>query len=267
MRGFGALLVGSAWIAAIASPACAQDAAVDEAARRGTELFWLDRAAWVTSDDIVARLPRERHSEVGGWIVVPAATGYHVYYHGKGSAADSIVYEADVVGNKVSDATIHPADAPPKLSGQATIMARALRTAWEEMGRHPDWRPCSPARFNTVVLPPRPDGAIPVYFLTPQTANDQFPFGGHFEVTIAPDGKVASSRRFTNSCLTLSKPASRGGDKPVGMALTHLLDAQPTEIHVFQQFPIGMPLYVGIASNKALWKVENGRMTLAKPPE
>ena len=141
-------------------------------------------------------------------------------------------------------------------------MAKALRIAWAELANHADWQPCANARFNTVVLPPEADGSIPVYFLTPQTETNVFPFGGHFEVVVASDGTVASSRRFTNTCLNLPRPTASPDRKPAAMVLTHLLDPQPTEVHIFQQFAIGMPLYVVIASTTAIWKVENGAMSL-----
>lgn len=262
MRGRATAWIGAAWIAALASPLLALDSAADQAARRGTELFWLDRAAWVTSDDMAARLPGDRRMEIASWIVVPDGDGYHAYWLGKDEAADSIVYEADMIGNKVINAVIHPKAGAPRLPAVARKMAEAQQIAWREIEAHKDWRPCADAPFNTVVLPPQSDGTIPVYFLTPQTVARSFPFGGHFEVVVAADGKISSSRRFTNACLEM-RPAQGA----VATTLSHSLDRQPTEIHVFQQYALGMPLFVGIASTKAVWKVENGRVDLVSPPE
>jgi hypothetical protein len=91
-----------------------------------------------------------------------------------------------------------------------------------------------------------------------QTENGSFPFGGHYEIDIAADGHVAAERGFTRSCITMPKPEGSEGKRPAGLVLSHLMDPQPTEIHVFMQFGIGMPLYVMIADPKALWKVESG---------
>lgn len=265
MRYKWAMLFSAWWGAVIPSIGLAQEAEVEQAMRRGTALFWYDRAAWVTSDDLVARLPRDRRAEIGGWIVVAAARGYHVFYHGKGDAADTVIYEADVVGNSVSNAKVYPKTDAPELPAPALAMATALRTAWREMASHPDWQPCTPSHFNTVVLPPEADGSVPVYFLSPQTVTDSFPFGGHFEIVISAAGKAISSRRFTNSCLTIDKAPASSGNEPMGMYLTHLLDTHPTEIHVFQQYAIGVPLYVGVQPTHAIWKVENGEMALTDP--
>ena len=265
MRDVWAILMSALCIGTMPSQALAQEGGIEQAMRLGSALFWYDRAAWVTSDDIVSRLAPDRHSEVAGWIVVPRANGYHVYFHGKDDAADHIVYEADVVGNQISNARIWPKAGAPELAGEPLMMANALRTAWREIAKRGDWKPCANARFNTIVLPPAADGSVPIYFLTPQTVANSFPFGGHFEIVISADGSVASSRRFTNSCVTITKGPTPSGATPAAMFLSHLLDPRPTEIHVFQQYAIGVPLYVAIQSTKAIWKVENGEVTLAGP--
>lgn len=266
MRGIAAWFLTLFAIALSPSLAHAESAA-DRAARVGTTMFWLDRAAWVASDDIVTRLPKERGPEVGGWIVVAAANGYHVYFHGKGAAADSIIYEADVLGNQVSNAVVRAKADPPALPAQAAAMAKAVRLAWQELALHPDWTPCADAHFNTIAMPPDADGSVSVYFLTPQTMTGSFPFGGHFEIVVSAAGQVVSSRRFTNSCLTLSKGPNPADVKGAGMYMTHLLDAQPTEIHVFQQFATGLPVFVAIQSTKAIWKVEDGVISLEQAPK
>jgi len=243
--------------AAQASWAADQDAQVQKAMDRGRQLFLYDRAAWITSDDLVARLPQTRQPEIGGWVVTPWALGLHVDYFGKGNAADQVIYAADVNGGTVANAAVYPATSEPKLSELALRMAQALRAAWSEMGRHSDWGPCANARFNTIVLPPENDGSIPVYFLTPQTDASTFPFGGHYEVDITAAGGVASTRAFTRSCITMTKPPKSGKAEPAALFLTHILDPHPTEIHVFEQFYIGIPIFVGTGP-KSVWKVEGG---------
>lgn len=227
---------------------------------RGRTMYLYDRAAWVTSDDLTTRLPRDRQGEVGGWIVTPAATGVHVDYFGKDSAADQIIYSADVIGSSISNANVYPTNAEPALTQPAARMAKALRAARAEMKHHSDWRPCGNAPFNTIVLPPQEDGAVPVYFLTPQTEKDSFPFGGHYEVDIATDGSVASTRAFTRSCISLGVPQHSGTAAPAGLFLTHLLDPHPTEIHVFEQYYVGVPVYVGTTNPQTVWKVADGKI-------
>jgi hypothetical protein len=239
--------------------AAGQDAPLERALDRGKTMYLYDRAAWITSDDLLARLPRDRQGEVGGWVVTPAATDLHVDYIGKGQAADRIIYSVDVNGETLSNAIVYPVAAEPTLKALALQMAHALRAAWSEMDRHSDWRPCANARFNTIVLPPGKDRTTPVYFLTPQTEAGSYPFGGHYEVDVADDGKIAFTRAFTHGCISLAKAAQNNGTNPVALMITHLLDPHPTEIHVFEQYYVGLPVFV-MTGPKSVWKVEGGRI-------
>jgi hypothetical protein len=239
--------------------AATPDKSLQRAMDRGKTLFLYDRAAWVTSDDATARIPLARQGEVGGWVVTSKFVGFHVDYFGKDAGAERVIYSADLIDGKVSNATVFPISSEPTLKEPALRMARALRAARAEMIRHSDWQPCARAPFNTVVLPPEGDGTVPVYFLTPQTQLDSFPFGGHYEVDVAADGSTARTRPFTKGCITMSKPPLGGRATPSALFITHLLDPHPTEIHVFEQYNIGLPVYVGTGP-KSVWKVENGNV-------
>lgn len=226
---------------------------------RGRTMYLYDRAAWLTSDDLVKRLSRDRQPEIGGWIVTPAVGGLHVDYFGQGAAADRVIYSADVKNGAVGNAAVYRAAEAPTLGEPALQMARALRAGVAEMAGRNDRRPCANARFNSIVLPPGKDGVIPVYFLTPQTQRGSLPFGGHYKLDMSPAGKVSSSRAFTRSCVTLSHPPASSGARPAALVLTHNLDPHPTEIHVFQQYYAGVPLLVATGP-KTIWKVERGRV-------
>jgi hypothetical protein len=228
-------------------------------------MYLFDRAAWITSDDVLARLPRNRQAEIGGWIVTPSAEGVHVDYFGKDDAADDVIYGADVKGEAIAKAVVYPSTSEPSLKEPALQMVRALRTARDVVGRHADWRSCTNAPLNTVVLPPNDNGIVAVYFLTPQTERNSFPLGGHCEVDIARDGSIAFSRAFTKGCLTISKPPLGAGAQPAGVVVTHILDPQPTEIHVFEQYYVGLPIFVGTGPS-TVWKVESGTIKKVSAP-
>jgi len=248
-----------------AGPSFADGNSLDRAIDRGKTLYVFDRAAWLTSDDVLARLPPDRQGEVGGWIVTPLADGVHVDYFGKDAAANRVVYGADVKGETVANAVVYPSTAEPLLKEPASQMVRALRAARDVMGRHADWRSCSNAPLNTVVLPPDSKGTVAVYFLTPQTEVNSFPMGGHYEVDIARDGSTAYTRPFTNACLTMPKPPLGGGTQPAGLFVTHILDPQPTEIHVFEQYYVGLPVFVATGPG-TVWKVEAGTIQKVAVP-
>lgn len=260
------LLAVSAFLLGAASgQQSSTETSAQHSARRGTAMFLYDRAAWVSTDDLLVSLPADRRADVGGWIVSPSDKGLRVDYFGK-SDPQRIVFSNLVNGQSVTDSTIYPLGSEPVLHGPALQMAHALSIARAEMDRHTDWLSCASAPFNTIVLPPELDGTISVYFLTPQTENDKFPFGGHYEVDVAADGKIVSSRAFARSCLTIAKDAGSTGAKPAALYVTHILDSLPTEVHVFEQLNIGVPLYVGIDSPPSMWKVENGAVAQVDSP-
>lgn len=248
----------------VQQPLSAQDNSLPRVMQRGKTMYLFDRAAWLTSDNLAVRLPVDRRPEVGGWIVTPGARGVHVDYFGKDAMSERVVYAADVKDDTVTNATVFPTAAEPALIAPALQMVRALRAARSEMSRHSDWRPCTNAPFNTIVLPPDKDGTVPVYFLTPQTETGSYPFGGHYEVDIRADGSTAYTRSFTRSCITLAKPAPSNGAVPAGLFITHVLDAHPTEIHVFEQYYAGLPVFVATGPT-SVWKVENGNVEVVSP--
>jgi len=239
-----------------------QSAAVQRAMTRGQMMQVYDQAAWITTDDLLAKLPVPRRGEVGGWVVTPAVQGVHIDYVGKDAHAGQAVYSADVVDGKIAGSIVHPADALPALGDLPLRMVRALTTARAELARHDKWGMCANAMPNSIVLPPDATGTIAVYLMTPQVETGKIPFGGHYEIDVAADGSVKSARAFTNSCLTMSPQKDAKGDT-VGLFMTHLLDPQPTEIHVFEQIAAGMPVYVGTTSNELVWEVRDGKITLA----
>ncbi|VXC65153.1 hypothetical protein [Sphingomonas sp. AX6] len=124
-------------------------------------------------------------------------------------------------------------------------------------------KPCAPKSFNSVVIPPATaDAPIDVYLLTPQTTAEKLPFGGHYRVTVAPDGSAAS-RAFTRSCIELPRtpPVDPQGRKPVGAFFNHIMDPVPTELHVFSSLYMQTPLMVATQRPAArVWPIVQGRI-------
>lgn len=235
------------------SPAAAQEriktADLETVSRRGAQLYAFDQAAWHTTDTMVAKqLPRDTMAAIRGWVVEPHGETLTVTYYGFEGTKPYAIYAADYAGGKVTAERI-PAVGEP-LSAQGERMAAAL-----EVARDLELKGCVERPFNTVVLPPQADGTIPVYLLTPMMKTGAYPFGGHHEVDIGVDGKVAATRDFTNSCLVMEQPAN------AAMAfVTHLLDPHPTEIHVYLSLWMGKPLAVGTDKDTA-WMVSATRIT------
>lgn len=255
-------------LATIACPAAAQrtipSADLATVSARGMAIYDYDQAAWHTTDTMVARhLSDAVMGAIRGWVVEPRGDVLRVTYFGLADGTPYAIYVADYGNDAVSNERVPEAGDDRALSplGLRLAAARvAAATAGEALLK------CSDRAFNTVVLPPDPGGIIPVYLLTPQTVNDQYPMGGHHEVDIAADGSVVAQRDFTRSCLTVGETAAPAGGKPVAIFVTHLLDQHPTEIHVFTSLTAHQPIFVGTPDG-ALWTVAGTRITKGPPPK
>jgi hypothetical protein len=239
------ILVAAALLAApLAGPAFArpitpaEQTQIDWVVARGRLLFELDRAAWVGTDDMMARIRDYRTAGMRGYFVEREGTALIVTFFGGPADAPVAFYRGRVENRRVASSEVFPANGRPSL----TPLQRRLAAAREMTGRL-GHAPCGRSPFNTVVVPPdAPDGPIDLYLLTPQPSAGTFPLGGHFKATINADGSVAANRGFTRSCLMMPRP-----DGAAGLFVSHLLDPVPTEIHVFTSFTAGVPVFVGIS--------------------
>ncbi len=249
-------------IAASPAPLRAQTAEeraqIEWVEQRGRLLFDLDRAAWVGTDDMMERLANARSQGLRGYIVERDGNGYAVTFFGGPEASPVAFYRGRVVNRRVVGRDIYPADARPALTAAQRRLA-AVRAMAAGLGK----QPCNEAPFNTAVIPPEaPDEPIDLYLLTPQINPNEYPLGGHYRFTIAADGSVASSREFTQSCIALPSAPDENGNRPAALMITHLLDAIPTEIHVFTSLSAGLPIYVATGEPQRLWEVAGDRIEL-----
>jgi hypothetical protein len=242
-----------------------ETAALQRASARGQAIYAYDQAAWVATDEMLRQLPDEAtHPHGGGgWVVEARGGSLRVVFYHAGAGEPRAFFTADVTGGRVvSSHVLQPGD-DGRLSPLDLRMIAARQVAAQQ-GK----TPCGAATFNTVVLPPAsPGGAVVVYLLTPQLKTGEYPAGGHYEVDVAADGSVASSRPFTRSCLTLGGPAPAPDMRPAGMFVTHLLDPTPTEIHVYLSLWSKETLFVGTqAPALRVWEVNGSTISLAPTP-
>jgi hypothetical protein len=251
-------LVGGPFAASAQTPE--EQSRIAWAEARGRLLFEIDRAAWVTTDDLAVRIGDLRNSGITGWTVERDGSGYAVvYYVGQGEARAAL-YRGRVENNRVVSGQVFAAGSRPPLTAMQRRLADA-RAAADRLGR----QPCTAARFNVAVIPPEtPDAPIDVYALTAQVDNDVYPFGGHFRATISPSGEILSQRAFTRDCFNM--PSRQNGHSPAALLVTHLLDPIPTEIHVFLSIWTRMPVYVGTSNPRRVWSVEGPHIHLVPTP-
>jgi hypothetical protein len=259
------LLLAFLCLAGISAAAAAQTA--EERAQlawiveRGRLIFDLDRAAWVGTDDLLERMPNPGDAGVRGYVVERDGSGYVLTFFGLPEDSPVAYYRGRIENGRVVSREIFPADRRPPL----TVLQRRLVSVRGIVGQL-DRRPCGDRPFNTAIIPPQTEnGPIDIYLLTPRMARDAYPFGGHYRFTIAADGSVTSSREFARSCLTInSRQGLPPGATPVGIAVTHLLDPIPTEIHVFTALSSGLDVFVGTRDRN--WEVSGTRIRLVEQP-
>lgn len=233
---------------------------IREAASIGQLIYVFDRAAWVSSDALTATISKDQLTGVGGYVVEPSGdqTLRVTYYRGRAAAALAF-FVADVREGKAVRKQLLAT--PLALSANQLILARARDVATER-ARARSYEPCTPIPFNTVVIPSREGGPVAVYLLSAQPDAKTYPMGGNYRVIVATDGKMLASRPYSVGCLNLTVPILPAGAKPVGVAVNHLLDPVPTEIHVFASYSLRMPVFVA-TPDKRVWEVQGSRITLA----
>lgn len=234
-----------------------QAEALQRVAARGQLLYDHDRAAWVSTDTMREAMPGFVKAGVRGYIVEPQGEGYRVTYHSSGSAPVAI-YVADVVGGRVRSGRVVPAAerAPLSVPQIRLIAARDAAAASAASLQR-----CTAQPYNSVVLAPQDaNGAIHVYLLAPQPSASAFALGGHHQLVVGTDGRVASARKFANSCLVMDAKDGPQG-KAVGMVVSHLLGSIPTEIHVWTSLASGKDVYVSVPDGR-LWAVQGARIRL-----
>jgi hypothetical protein len=262
------LMLGLAF-AVPASSETADDIALRHASDRGHQIFILDEAAWVSTDEMLRKIPDPHASGIAGWIVEDRADHLHSTFYGLKGQHTVAIFIADTRGRAIiSSKIIGPQDESRLTPVQARMVG-----AREVALREPVMR-CTDARMNTVVIPPASvDQPVDVYVLSAQVRPNEYPLGGHQLFRIDEKGEVISQRKFTNSCWNVSS-AQSGSSQRAALFVTHLLDATPTEIHVFTSLAIRLPIFVATAvsmppsaKEHRVWKVSGETISLARDTE
>ncbi|HEV7659968.1 MAG TPA: hypothetical protein VGO55_09000 [Allosphingosinicella sp.] len=235
----------------------AELAALDAAVQRGRLLGLIDRSGRFATQDMLSRISDPNAAGIAGWIAEPEGNGVAVTFYADSDAGPVIVYRVTILGGRIVSRDVHIAAAarPPLNPIQARMAAARAATARLEN------RPCAGEDFNVFVVPPASaDGPIDVYQISPQTRRGFYFLGGHFKTSIAADGSVAATRSFTNACLETAAAEPAAGARPAPIAVTHLLDPLPQEIHVFLSIWTGHPLVVVAGDPQRLFAVTPDRI-------
>lgn len=226
-------------------------AALRDAEMRGLAIYRYDQAAWHSTDALQRALPAPRQQQIAGWVVTPAGETLKITYFGRTADRFFAIYSAVWAGGtSVRQEQVFDGDTTD-LVGEELRLARIFSTfpALSAL------RTCGQLRPNIVLLPASVTGANDsMYIITPQPRANVFAAGGHYRIDYV-DGVPQAPRAFTRSCLDLAATPPRGGT-PAALVVSHLLDPQPTEIHVYLALLSHLPLYVITSSPDTLWQVE-----------
>lgn len=230
-----------------------QIATLDRTVERGRLLVAIARAGIVATQDMLTRVSDPSGAGIAGWIAEPAGSSTLVTFYADGSegAAPKAVYRATVIGSRVTSREVFLGEDRPALTPPQARMA-AARMASESDAL----QACGAQAFNALIIPPAsPRAPIDVYRISPPASRNRLPMGGHFRTTVAADGSLSESRAFSRGCLNVELSEVPAGSQAGPIAITHLLDPLPTEMHVFLSLFSGRPLVVAAGDPTRLFMV------------
>ncbi len=273
MRFMALLAAGALLCAAPVAPAAAKEQmtqaeadAVQLALDRGVLLYEFDQAAWHATDAMMAAAKangsEDRLKSIGGGYVIEGNVEKQlVTFFDRGDVPRAL-FRATRTRGSTQVALTNLMDAPEALTPEQLRLARERRALFAEITAKKVLF-CAEAIPNVAILPATGASRAEVaYAMTPQTALQVWPMGGHYRYTFR-DGQPSDPRPFTKSCISLTTDAN-GKGKPAALTITHLLDPTPTEIHVFTMLAANLPIYVMTQQNQKIWVVEyrDGQATI-----
>ena len=216
------------------------------------KMFRQDHAAAIAQDELVTRNVLGKDESLRDWITDDHGSGVTVLFVGERGGDTVGLYKVVTEAGSILAAGYAVLDPPLVLSEsqRAQFKARLLASTADV--------PRCVATYNTVALPAydKDDGSLHVYLIAATSVPRRIIFGGHHRFTISRDGNTIEDRRaFTKGCFDMDTKA--GG----GAVVSHLLDPNPTEIHVFLNLLNRTRIGVVTMENKVIWFVEGGRVT------
>ena len=228
-------------------------AALKAAEERGLQIYIHDHAASIVSDEVVPLMTSTVRQRVKGYITEAKGGVIVVTFYGRGEGDGLYAwYRAAVGPDGRLFGTVSQYEVPQALSEYEEHAANARET-----GMNFEFQPCA-QNYNFVVLP-KP-GGWQVYLLPGTTQDDVVPYGGTYRVDTDATGRIMTANRaFSKSCISFRTNADTKA-----LTVSHLLDPQPTEAHVFWQLWSGHSIYLITTQNSLIWPINEGRI---KPAE
>ncbi|PZR34165.1 hypothetical protein [Caulobacter segnis] len=219
----------------------------------GATIYRQDRAAWLASDALTAKIKDPAKEKIIGWVVEGHGDAETVRFVRDAGQGPELAFDVEVTAKGAGKPTA-PSDRVLSEPARAAFAARmtAARIAP---------RPCA-GTFNSVVAKdPTSDGWL-VWLLSPSPTRGAVPVGGHYRFSISADGQtVKQVDALSASCLTLQPPPANAGG--AGLVASHVVSPTPVETHVFLSLAYRQPLY--IVTGDQFWPVQEGRIGAPSP--
>jgi hypothetical protein len=224
----------------------------------GRELHRRDMIAWWASDVAVPQLGPEDLEHMRGWLLdADDPNTVHFLIEIDGQLFTRLRVRCDGTGPDGCTSELLAEPAP--ISERNSAQQRALASA----GSHPEFVPTSD-RYNHVVIPTA-DSGWSVYLIAATVDPNLMMFGRHYRFSISPDGnRVTDWRAFTESALVLEHAELPPDAALAAVAVSHLLDDTPTEMHVWAALNYHTPLAV-VTDRDVIWMIdETGAIALVE---
>lgn len=116
-------------------------------------------------------------------------------------------------------------------------------------------------QYNTIVLRDVDGEGYLVYALAATTDPDLVVIGGHYRVTVSPDGEtVERVDRLFKEFLVLSKSDVPKDAEAAVLVASHVVSDTPVETHVCASLQHGQPIFI-VTMDGEMWKIENGTIS------
>jgi len=224
--------------------------------RLGGAIYRQDRAAWLATDALMAKVPDLKGAGLKGWIVEGEGGDEKVRFLRDTGAGLEAGYDI-LVTDKGAQAVVEPTDRSLTADERAAFAAR--QTAIKNLSGA-----CGPGYNSVVIRDVEGDGWL-VWLLAPSPARDAIPFGRHYRFSISADGRtVRRIDALSAGCLTMdAKSTAPAGSKAAMLYVTHIVSPTPVETHVFLGLMYRLPIMVG-TDKDVIWRVDNGKISRAK---
>lgn len=251
-----ALAFAAATEPAVAGPAEDYRVEIAEAQRLGILLFEQDRAISVAEDALPRSFKPKRNRPHEVLAERIGEDVYSVLFYHKDGERYSPLYVATVKQGNIEWDWLQFADSDSFGETQMTLIRARERALREPRSGCAD-------EYRPLVIPDETIGHF-VYVMAVSSDPNDVVIGGHLRHDVDPAGEaIVGFKKFTNACLTISRPDIPDGARVVGLAVSQVLTKHPTEIHVMASLKHSTNLYV-ITGRDEIWKVVKGNIVLTE---